>query len=73
MMQVVFYSEFLSVFPYQQHSILFTVKNTDKYTLIFKKDKQVSMKSRKQVLNVKEFLVLNLLMCVLGRAGTFNH
>lgn len=74
MMQAVSYSEFLSVFFfYQQHSILFT-ENTDKYTLIFKKDKQVPMKSRKQVLNVKDLkLVLNLLMCALGRMGTFSH
>lgn len=54
MMQAVSYSEFLSVFLYQQQSILSTVKNTEKYTLIFKEDKQVPMKSRKQVLNVKE-------------------
>lgn len=37
MMQAVSYSEFLAVFPYEQHSVLFSVKNTDKHTLTFKK------------------------------------
>lgn len=54
MTQAVSYSEFLSVFPYEQHSILLSVKNTDKHTLTFKKDKQVPMESRKQALNVMD-------------------